>query len=125
MKGDTCGNDWYEINLNSCERNSNENHFSNKSFLEYCFSESYHLITGVPTRNGAYDYDDIFLVYEKEDLELLIKTLQQAIPLDKVRKRFTQSLTDLIVTGHADFEFHNECDATALRSYAERLKRDL
>ncbi len=94
IKGDTCKkcinpeeepSDWFEVYLNEFENTDSEDYCCKYSeMLEE--HKSYPLMEEISGRNGLFDEDDTFLVYEKNDLDLLIKMLQNAKPYVEIKE---------------------------------------
>jgi len=72
--------DWYEIDITQIKHSDSGQHFDR--LQEMLDSGKSYPLEISSCRNGLYEDDDLFLVYEKADLDLLIKTLQEAVPYE-------------------------------------------
>jgi len=83
IKYDSCGyNDYYENELiGNIEMNSSED-FIDKLVIAEKERTSLKLDFDICGRNGMYDDNQLYAVYEKEDIKGLINVLKQCIPYE-------------------------------------------
>lgn len=75
-------NDWYEIDLTYIEHEESGQYFDKLQEMRDT-GKSYPLEIS-QTRNGLFDEDELFLVYEKADLLLLMNELAQCKGVDEL-----------------------------------------
>ncbi len=77
MKGDSCGNDFYYVD--QCCIDANNGGELVDRLEDSLINGTSYIINHNSARDGLFNEEDIFLVYEKEDLEFLINVLKVSI----------------------------------------------
>ena len=73
-----CPNDFYVQDLNTVKANSSDEEFDILDSAEQ-FGNSFELWFDIEERDGMFDQDQLFAVYERSDVEALIFTLQATL----------------------------------------------
>lgn len=83
LSWDGAGRDWYEVSLNLPIASNDSEDWANKMEAAHTQGASLKLDVETMCRDGYFDDDQLFAVWERDDVEALVTRLQKALETSK------------------------------------------